>query len=123
PPFSVPLFPATTTFATLDREGNAVACSLTMDNLFGTGRMVPGLGFLAAASPAAVNPPLLAVGVAWNDASHAFHAAAGGSGQAGASLAVAVALMNSLRTGQPMVAVPEPGRANTIVCGRYLPGS
>jgi gamma-glutamyltranspeptidase/glutathione hydrolase len=123
-PATAPLYPASTTFATLDPDGNAVVCAMTMNNLFGTGRMVPGLGFLAAASPAAVTPPLLSVGLAWSESSHAFHAAAGGSGQAGASLAAAAALANSIRSGQPMQSlVPEPGRANVIACGRYLPGS
>ena len=121
---AVPLYPASTTFATLDPDGNAVVCAVTMNNLFGTGRMVPGLGFLAAASPAAVPQPLLAVALAWSDREHAFHAAAGGSGQAGAALAAAVALANSVRSGQPMQSlVPEPGRANVISCGRYLPDS
>ncbi|HEX4367293.1 MAG TPA: gamma-glutamyltransferase [Rhodopila sp.] len=117
------LFPASTSFVTMDKEGGAVACALTLDNLFGTGRILPGLGFLAAASPAAVPQPLLAAGVVWNDRKKAFRAAAGGSGQAGAPLAVATALMNALRTGQPMsVPVPDPGRANVIACARYLPG-
>ena len=107
----------------MDRSGNAVACALTMDNLFGTGRILPGLGFLAAASPAAVPPPLLSAGLVWNDNIKAFRAAAGGSGQAGAPLAVALALINTLKTNQPMsVPVPDPGRANVIACGRYLPG-
>ena len=123
-PAAVPLYPASTTFATLDPNGNAVVCAVTMNNLFGTGRMVPGVGFLAAASPAAVTPPLLASGLAWRESNHAFHAEAGGSGQAGAALAAAVALSNSLRSGQPMQSLaPEPGRANVITCGRYLPGS
>ncbi len=123
-PATIPLYPASTTFLTLDRDGNAVACALSMNNLFGTGRMIPGLGFLAAVSPTAVTPPLLSAGVAWNANIHAFHAAASGSGQAGAAVATAVALLNSLRSGQPMPAlVPEPGRANTISCGRYLPGT
>jgi gamma-glutamyltranspeptidase / glutathione hydrolase len=95
-----------------------------MNNLFGTGRIVPGLGFLAAVSPATVTPPLLAVALAWNEHTNAFHAEAGGSGQAGAALAAAYALSNSLRSGQPMPAVvPDPGRANAISCARYLPGS
>ena len=116
-------FPASTSFVTLDRSGNAVACALTMDNLFGTGRIMPGLGILAAASPAAVPPPLLSAGLVWNDYRKAFRAAAGGSGQAGAPLAVALALINTLKTGQPMSApAPDPGRANVIACGRYLPG-
>lgn len=116
-------FPASTSFVTLDRSGNAVACALTMDNLFGTGRILPGLGFLAAASPSVVPPPLLSAGLAWNDNIKAFRAEAGGSGQAGAPLAVAVALINTLRTNRPLsVPVPDPGRANVIACSRYLPG-
>jgi gamma-glutamyltranspeptidase/glutathione hydrolase len=116
-------FPASTSFATLDRQGNAVVCALTMDNLFGTGRILPGLGFLAAASPASVPQPLLAAGLVWNDNIKAFRAEAGGSGQSGAALAVAVGLINTLRSNQPMaIPVPDPGRANVIGCGRYLPG-
>lgn len=123
-PATVPLYPASTTFAALDTGGDAVVCAVSMNNLFGTGRMVPGTGFLAAVSPAAVTPPLLATGLAWSASDYAFHALAGGSGQAGAALATAVALSNSLRSGQPMQSlVPEPGRANVISCGRYLPGS
>jgi gamma-glutamyltranspeptidase/glutathione hydrolase len=116
-------FPASTSFVTLDRTGNAVVCALTMDNLFGTGRIMPGLGFLAAASPDAVPPPLLSAGLAWNDNLKAFRAAAGGSGQAGAPLAVALTLFNTLKTSRPMsVPAPDPGRSNVIACGRYLPG-
>jgi gamma-glutamyltranspeptidase/glutathione hydrolase len=116
-------FPASTSFVTMDRFGNAVACALTMDNLFGTGRILPGLGFLAAASPNVVPAPLLAAGLVWNENLRAFRAAAAGSGQAGAGLAVAVALINTLKTNQPMsVPVPDPGRANVIACARYLPG-
>ena len=123
PPAGPTLFPASTSFVTMDRFGNAVACALTLDNLFGTGRIFPGLGFLAAASPAAVPPPLLSAGVVWNDHIKAFRAAAGGSGQAGAPLAVAAALINTLKSDRPMsVPVPDPGRANVIACARYLPG-
>jgi gamma-glutamyltranspeptidase / glutathione hydrolase len=116
-------FPASTSLVTMDRSGNAVACALTMDNLFGTGRILPGLGFLAAASPSAVPPPLLSAALIWNDNLKSFRAAAGGSGQAGAPLAVAIALINTLKTNRPMsVSVPDPGRANVIACSRYLPG-
>jgi gamma-glutamyltranspeptidase/glutathione hydrolase len=116
-------FPASTSFVTMDRTGNAVACALTMDNLFGTGRIMPGMGFLAAASPASVPPPLLSAGLVWNEHVDGFRAEASGSGQAGAPLAVALALINTLKTSQPMsVPVPDPGRANVIACSRYLPG-
>jgi gamma-glutamyltranspeptidase/glutathione hydrolase len=123
PPPALPPLPASTTFATLDKDGNAVVCAVTMDNLFGTGRILPGLGFLAAASPASVAPPLLAAGLAWNAHINAFRAEAAGSGQAGAPIAVAVGLLNALRSGQPMMSpVPDPGRANVITCSEYLPG-
>src|SRR6202012_455599 len=94
PASTATLFPASTSFVTMDRGGDVVACALTLDNLFGTGRILPGLGFLAAASPAAVPAPLLSAAVAWNMREKAFRAAAGGSGQAGAPLAVAASLMN-----------------------------
>ena len=93
-----------------------------MDNLFGTGRVLPGLGILLAASPAAVPPPLYAAAITWNDNVHAFRAAVGGSGQAGAPMAVAVGTLNALRTDRPMASeVPDPGRANVIECSRYVP--
>ncbi len=124
PPGNLPELPASTTFLTLDRNGNAVACALTMNNLFGTGRIIPGTGLLLAASPSVFPPPLLATAIAWNEPLHAFRAEVGGSGQAAAPLAAAAAMMNTLRTNQPMAApVPEPGRANVIACSRYLPDS
>ena len=45
--------PAATSFVTVDRRGLTVSCAVTMNNLFGTGRVVPGTGILLAASPAA----------------------------------------------------------------------
>jgi gamma-glutamyltranspeptidase/glutathione hydrolase len=117
-----PALPASTTWAALDRDGNAVVCSVSLDNLFGTGRIVAGLGFLLAASPASVPPPLYAAALAWNEHLNAFRAEVGGSGQAGAPMAVAVGMINALTTGQAMAApVPDPGRANVIECASYLP--
>ena len=123
PTVGLPALPASTSFATLDKDGNAVVCAVTMGNLFGTGRMAPTMGFILGASPQAVTPPLLAAALAYNANIHAFRAAVGGSGQAGAPTAVAAAMLNTLRTQQPMAAeVPDPGRANVIACGQYLPG-
>ncbi len=124
----LPALPASTTLLALDRDGRAVACALTMNNLFGTGRIAPGTGILLAASPA-VNPlPWLATGIVYNANIHRFRAAAGGSGQEAAPLAVAMALAEALAdTGQtphPLpVPPPDPGRANVIQCDRYLPGA
>ena len=119
----MPPLPASTSFVTLDQDGNAVACSISMDNLFGTGRVLPGMGILLAASPSVVPTPLYAAAIAWNDNIHAFRAAVGGSGQDGAPMAVAVGMLNALRSNRPMsVPVPDPGRANVIECNSYLPG-
>ncbi len=116
-------YPASTSFVTMDRNGNAVACALTMNNLFGTGRILPGLGFIPAASPSAVQPALLSAGLVWNNNIKAFRAAAAASGQSAAPVSVATGLINTLRTYQPMsVPVPDPGRLNIIVCSDYLPG-
>jgi gamma-glutamyltranspeptidase/glutathione hydrolase len=124
PAGELPLLPASTSFVTLDKDGGAVACAVTMDNLFGTGRIVPGTGILLAAAPNVAPPPLIAAAIAWNRNLHGFRAAVAGSGQNSAALAVAVGTLNALRSGLPMSApVPDPGRANVIVCDRYLPGS
>ena len=121
-PSGLPALPASTTFGAVDRVGNATICATTMGNLFGTGRMLPGLGFLLAASPANAPSPLLSVALAWSPRDNGFKAAVGGSGQNGAAMATASAMLNALKTGQAMASeVPDPGRANAIACGKYLP--
>jgi gamma-glutamyltranspeptidase/glutathione hydrolase len=123
PAAELPALPASTSFITVDHDGNAVACALTLDNLFGTGRVVPGAGFLQAASPAVVPAPLLAAAIAWNEPIHAFRAAVAGSGQRAAGAAVGVAMFNALRTNRPLAALPrDPGRVNVGNCSGYLPG-
>ncbi len=124
---TLPALSASTTVVALDRDGRAVVCALTMDNLFGTGRIAPGTGILLAASPAAFPPPLLSAGLAYNAHIHAFRAAAAGSGQEGAALAAASALAQALADpgprARPLPAPPpEPGRANVMECPGYLPG-
>jgi gamma-glutamyltranspeptidase/glutathione hydrolase len=43
--------PSATSFVVVDRDGSAVACSLTMNNNFGIGRMAKGTGVLLATAP------------------------------------------------------------------------
>ena len=123
PPAGSTAFPASTSFVTMDRFGNAVACALTMDNLFGTGRILPSLGFLAAASPAAVPPPLLSAGLGLERQLQGIpgrrsrfrtgRRAVGGGGRSD----------ERPQTGRPMsVPVPDPGRANVIACGSICRG-
>jgi gamma-glutamyltranspeptidase / glutathione hydrolase len=119
PRVSTPL-PASTSFVAVDRKGDAVACALSMNNLFGTGRIAPGTGVLLAASPAAKPAALLTAGIAWNPGSHAFRAAVGASGQNAAGLAGGYAMANALAGAE--TPVPEPGRANVISCPNYVPG-
>lgn len=120
----LPALPASTSFVVLDHTGAAVACALTMDNLFGTGRIAPGTGIALAASPAIKPLPMLTAAVAWNSGRDAFRAAIAASGQNGAALAGAVALGQAM-TGDlpPQVPVPDPGRSNAIGCTQYLPGN
>ncbi len=119
----LPALPASTSFVVVDRTGGAVACALTMENLFGTGRVAPGLGIVLGASPAVKPSALLTAAVAWNSGRDAFRAAVGASGQNGAALAGAVAMGQALGGDlPPAVPVPDPGRANAIGCTGYLPG-
>ncbi len=112
--------PASTSFAALDRDGNAVVCAVSMGNLFGTGRVARGTGVLLAASPIKVPQPLLSAALAFNSNLHAFHAMSAGSGQEGAPVAAAFGLLAGLG-GRLPASPPEPGRANVIACTRYLP--
>lgn len=50
-PVDWPETPAATSFSVMDVKGGAVACTLTMNNLFGTGRMAQGYGVVLAAAP------------------------------------------------------------------------
>ena len=120
----LPALPASTSFAVVDRHGEAVACALTMENLFGTGRIAPGLGIVMGASPSIKPAALLTAAIAWNSSRDAFRAAVGASGQNGAALAGAIGLGQALAGDlPPHVPVPDPGRANAIGCPGYLPGN
>lgn len=122
PPAALRPLPASTSFAVIDRHGMAVGCALTMDNLFGTGRVAQGTGMVLAASPAAVPPPLLSAALAWNPNIPGFRAVVTGSGQQGAPMAVALGMADALKGRLPMPQpVPDPGRANAIACAGFLP--
>jgi gamma-glutamyltranspeptidase/glutathione hydrolase len=122
----LPNLPASTSFATLDRDGNAVVCAVSLNNLFGTGRIAPGTGIVLAASAAVTPPPLLSAALDYNGNVHAFHALTAGTGQAGAPVAAASTLVQALSVrgsfGEAQMSLaPEPGRVNVIGCPGYLP--
>lgn len=125
PAAHLPPLAASTSFVTLDGSGAAVACSLTMNNLFGTGRIAPGTGILLAAAPDHGRAPLLAPVVIWNKPTNSFRAAVAGTGQEGAPLAAGLAAHYALSDrGRAFgTTVPEPGRLNGINCPDRVPGS
>ena len=121
-------FPASAGLMVFDREGNAVTCAFTMNNLFGTGRMAPGMGFLMAAAPGIgrVQPPLLSAALGWSPNLRAFRMAVAGSGQESAAMAVAgpmaAQMLRDAGAEAAVQIVPEPGRSQIGLCPRYLPG-
>ncbi|MBL6457093.1 gamma-glutamyltransferase [Belnapia sp. T6] len=112
-----------------DRSGNGVSCAFTMNNLFGTGRMAPGLGFLLA--PAAnigqVRAPLLSAAIAYNPNVKGYRLGVAASGQDYAPIGVAgTAALQLLRSQAPLAAI-EAGsvgaaRVQLGACVNYLPG-
>jgi gamma-glutamyltranspeptidase/glutathione hydrolase len=101
-PVAMPENPAATSFVVVDREGSAVACALTMNNLFGLGRVVRGTGIVAAAAPlkgsgVSALLPMLAIG---REGELKFAAAA--SGGAAAPAALIAAALQSLVEGRPL---------------------
>lgn len=121
--------PASAGLIAFDRTGLAVSCAFTLNNLFGTGRIVPGLGFLLAPAPGVgtVQPPLLAAAIAYNANIRGFRLAAAASGQQAAPIGVAgPAALHLLRGRVPEAALdlgaPGPARTQLAACENYLPG-
>lgn len=120
---------ASTGLVTFDRDGNAVACAFSMNNLFGTGRVAPGTGIVLAAAPGqgSVRAAPLSVALVHNSNLRAFRMSVAGSGQEAAPIAAAATAFAVLRGQAPQAAipaaVPEPGRAVAASCPRYLPGA
>lgn len=111
--------PASAGFLALDQNGGAVACAVTMNNLFGTGRVARGTGVLLAAAPRGGAGPVLAAAIATQNGT--FRAAVTGTGQQGAAEAVTAGLQNALNN-NPAAEVPDPGRANVISCADGVAG-
>lgn len=112
---------------TLDRNGMAVACAFSMNNLFGTGRVARGTGIVLGAAPGSGVPQApLAVALAQNANLRSFRAAVVGTGQGEAPSAAAGTMAQLLRNQPPEVAITAGaagGRALAMSCPRYLPGA
>jgi len=71
-----------TSFVVVDREGSAISCGLTLNNLCGTGRVAAGTGVLLSALPGpnGRGPDSLALVLLINSLSNEFFLAAAASG-------------------------------------------
>jgi gamma-glutamyltranspeptidase/glutathione hydrolase len=104
PPVARPENPAATSFAVVDRTGSAVACTLTMNNNFGTGRMARGMGILLAAVPNQQGRGPLSLGpvVVVNLATKTLHFAAGAAGGVAAPTALVNVMARTILADQPL---------------------
>lgn len=104
--------PASTSFVVTDRKGGAVACALTNDNLFGTGRVAEGMGVVLAASPARTPRPMLGASIVETKGGLAGAAASSGQNDAADALGAAT---KALMTGSPIPHAGS-GRVNAAIC-------
>ncbi|KXV39051.1 gamma-glutamyltranspeptidase [Gluconobacter japonicus] len=109
---SLPPLPASTSFAVTDRNGMAVACSLSENNLFGTGRIAGNTGIVLGASPASTPRPLLAAAILRDR--RGLRAAIAASGQNDAADAVGEAARAVAQGAE--IAHSGSGRVNAITC-------
>lgn len=130
PALGMEVLPASAGLMVFDRDGAAVTCAFSLNNLFGTGRMAPGMGFLMAAAPntGSVRPALLSAAIAYNQNLRAFRLGVAGAGQQAAPMAVAgpaaLQLLRNVAPGDALAAgAPPEGRGQLGACLNYLPGT
>ena len=112
------LQPATASFSALDKNGGVVSCAVTMNNLFGTGRIAPGTGILLAAAPRPSQPAILAASVTYT-ANGTFRATATGTGQGAISRANAISCPGGVPGGEATcTATADPSGQGLAIGGR-----
>ena len=94
--------PAATSFVAIDRYGMAASCALTMNGLFGTGRIAEGTGILLAAlpGPGGRGPTSLGPVVVVNEPTKSFFFAGAASGGVSAPTALINVLMDAFEKKQ-----------------------
>jgi gamma-glutamyltranspeptidase/glutathione hydrolase len=104
PPALRPENPWATGFVVVDRRGRAVACNVTMGDLFGTGRVVPGTGIILAPAPDASGAGATALGpmILANEPTGGFYYAAAASGGQPAATAMASVFMRVTALDEPL---------------------
>lgn len=123
-----------TSFATIDRAGGAVACSVTANRRFGVGRIIPGTGVLAARAPMFAKggvslAPMLIVNP-HNGNGYLAAAASGNAVAPGALISVALRVLLDKEPSRKALAAPRfkaagvnasRGRVNMIYCPDGMP--
>ncbi|MCG8547462.1 MAG: gamma-glutamyltransferase family protein [Alphaproteobacteria bacterium] len=99
-------------FIVVDGSGMAVACTVTMYNLFGTGRVVPGVGIFLAQAPGvgSRNPLSLGPVVVTDIAGREFRFAAAGAGGAAVPSSTVNVAIRALLDRQPLKDASASGR-------------
>jgi len=123
PPVAVRENPTAAGFAAADRFGDAVACVVTLNNLFGSARIAQGTGVLLGAARRVASPSLTPIIVANHNAREVQFVGAASGGvaaptvmagvlaglfQGGLGLAEAVRQPRAVPLGEPNLVVPEP---------------
>ncbi len=96
--------PSAASMVAVDNTGSAAACAVTLNSLFGTGRIAPGMGIVLASLPgqggrgATALGPMLVV----NDHTPQFRFAAAASGGAAAPVAMVQVAAETLLAGVPL---------------------
>lgn len=96
--------PSAATFVAVDREGSAAACAVTLNSLFGTGRVAGGTGIVLAAAPgpggrgATALAPMLIVNQNVNE----FFFAGAASGGVAAPTALVSVAARAVLAGEPL---------------------
>jgi gamma-glutamyltranspeptidase/glutathione hydrolase len=123
--------PAAASMIAVDRNGSAAACAVTMNSLFGTGRIAPGTGIVLASVPgpggrgATALGPMLVV----NQNVPQFRFAAAASGGPAAPVAMVQVAAETLLSGVPLQdamatkRVLGGGDPDVVYFEQLLPGS
>ncbi len=112
--------PAAATFIAFDRKGSAAACAVTLNSLFGTGRIAPGTGIVLAAAPGPGGRGFTALGpmLIVNDIVGEFFFAGASSGGVAAPAALAQVAVRVMAGEDTLAAAVRAGR----VLGGVEPG-
>lgn len=93
-----------TGFVAVDRRGRAVACNVTMNDLFGAGRVAPGTGIILAPAPSQSGAGATALGpmILANEPTGGFYYAAAAAGGPVAATAMASVFLRSVALERPL---------------------